>query len=116
MATTPGRKTIVRIDEKRVYTAEPALARGYIGREISPDGPKESDHIDYLPGAGWRVATYEERSEYKHESGIADASVLKPSNGNAVISGNVFQVPLQRAYTELPGVSLGTNQRTSGDD
>jgi len=115
MSTTPNRITKVTLDRQTTYQKEPPFLTELRGPEIQPAGDGTvANGVVLIPGVGWVLSSYQDVASYKHERSDADGSALTPANGNATVATGILELPVQRANTDLTGVTLGS-QRVSGD-
>ena len=115
MSTTPSRTTVVTLDRPITFQKEPPFLTELRELEIQPAGNDTvANGVELIPGVGWRLLSYQRVQSYKHERSTADSFALTPANGNATVASGLLEIDIQRANTDLTGVSLGS-QRANGD-
>jgi len=115
MSTTPNRTTVVTLDRPITFQKEPPFLTELRELEIQPAGDDTLiNGVELIPGAGWRLQSYQRVQSFKHERSTADSFALTPANGNATVASGLLEINIQRANTDLTGVSLGP-QRVNGD-
>ncbi|MBI1332696.1 MAG: hypothetical protein GC165_07430 [Armatimonadetes bacterium] len=120
---TPDRTTVVTLDAPDVFVKEPSIfielahdkiasmpSHNYFGANFLDVLSNVASNISFLPGKGWQIAS---------QAQVGDRGVEYSSWGSAAIELASLYITIQarktyRSNNDLPGVSTGTNQASTG--
>lgn len=105
---SPTYKNIVTLDVPNVTLQQPSFVHDLSMDQIASSSVAPTDVIFYS-GIGWKLAEYQAKLSYQHETSVADSSIVPVTSAPGVLTKS-----MQRAETELSGVDY-SNVRTSGD-